>query len=180
MSQISYPVYRLLKTRPVITEGVSCYLYENLVENEEGDIVSNNKVRFIDDNTLSGKTLAMRRLQLKQIGVKLMTLNRAFFFISDLLKAADAGRWFIDSNGKIFTIAKTTRAKLKFVKVTKLIPIPTGGAIVECEGGVARYKCLFAPTIDISVLHAGLLQYNKGLILYGFYDRKHKDTWRMI
>lgn len=180
MNQVSYPVYLLRKSRPTIDNGVSCYLYENLVEDTDGSIIQNNKVLFIDDTTLPGSTLASRRLQLGALGVPLLKLNRAFFFIGDILKVAEKGRWFIDTNGKIFTIQKTLRVPLKFHRVSKLFNIPTGGAVIECKNIATRFKTLFYPTIPIEQLHAGILEHSKGLILYGLYDKKHKDTWRMI
>lgn len=180
MSQVSYPVYRIGKNKPTISDGVACYLYENLVEDSDGSVVSSNKVRILDDTTLAGATLATRRLQLQSLGVPLLKLNRALFFLGDLIKIADKNTWFIDSLGKIFTLQKSTRAKLTFHKVVKLVDIPTGGVIIECDDYSVRFKALFKPDIPLENLYAGILHHNKALILYGFYAEKHKDTWRLI
>jgi hypothetical protein len=156
------------------------YLYENWVEDEDGQPVEDYKVCFIDDTTLKGDTLARRRLRMKSLGVPLMRLTKAFFFLGDLIKVATPKTWFIDSNGKIFNYHKQTRAKLKFHKVEKIIPLPSGGVIVEPDNLSVRFKALFAPNIPLSELYVGILYLGLSPILYGFYDKKYNDTWRLV
>ncbi len=87
--------------------------------------------------------------------------------------------WFIDSKGKTFKYSKVHKAKLVYRKVTKLLHIPSGGVIVEVEGLHLRMKSLFPPNIH-GTIYAGVILLGASPILYGFYDTKYKDTWRMV
>jgi hypothetical protein len=122
----------------------------------------------------------MRRLKMKSLGVPLFKLSKAIFFLGDLIKISKPNMYFIDANGRLFTYKKETRAKLKYYKVSKVLDIPTGGVIVETEELSSRFKALFAPTIPLQNLYVGVLQVGMSHILYGFYEEKHKDTWRLV
>lgn len=173
---ISFPVYKLREEEPSKTNGILYYIYKNHTEDEEDQLV----LRVIDDTNVEGNTLSARRLVLIKEGHKLQKINKAFFFLGDLIKAANPHRWFIDSNGKCFKYTKNTRAKLVFRKVTKLFPIAQGGVLVEVQGIPFRMKALFAPDIPRDLLYAGVLQFGMEYILYGFYNTKPSDTWRKI
>jgi len=135
-------------------------------------------IRVIDDKTVDKPTLAERRLILQDNDTKLLIMREAIFFLGDLIKRADGKTWFIDSLGKIFLYKKKTRAKLKFHKINKILPVNSGGCIVEVEGISSRMKSLFAPTEPVN--YAGILYYGKSLILYGLYPNKEKESWRMV
>ena len=111
-------------------------------------------------------------------GTKLAKVGQAIFFLGDLIKLATPNTWFIDSAGKLFNYVKKTRAKLHFYEISKNIAIPTGGAIIEAKGIVTRFKSLYSP--GPYEKYVGLLQFGKSLILYGFYEQKPEDTWRLI
>lgn len=178
LQEISYPVFRLGTNQPTINNGLVFYYYENYEEDEDGEINQVNTYRIVDDKNIPFQSLAMRRLAIKNEGVKLFKITNAIFFLGDLIKLAKPNMWFIDSKGKIFNYSKTIRALLKFHKIAKNIPIKTGGSIIEAEGIITRFKSLFSPDKDKT--HVGILHFGKSLILYGFYTEKHKDTWRMI
>lgn len=174
LQEISYPVFRLRNERPVTHNGIDFYAYTNYPE--EGEPVT--VIRIVDDKNIDNPKLSMRRLVIKAQGAKLFRMTRAIFFLSDLIKISQGKMWFIDSSGKIFQYKKTTRAKLKFHKIKKVIAIPTGGAIIEVEGIGQRFKSLHYP--DPNLLYAGILYNKMSTILYGFYDMKYDDTWRMV
>lgn len=173
-------MFRLGENKPTTVDGVTMYLYENWIEDEEGNHMEDFKVKFVDDLTIQGPSLARRRLKMQAMGVPLMKLSKAFFFLGDLIKVAKPTTWFVDSNGKVFNYIKQTRAKLKFYKVSKLFNIDAGGVIIEAQGVPSRFKALFAPTIPLSQLYVGVLHLGMSDILYGFYDQKHTDTWRLV
>lgn len=175
--EICWPVFRLRNDKPTEHNGVIFYAYENYSE-EDGETVVSNVVRIVDDTSIDNPKLSMRRLAIKSQGAKLYRLNRAVFFLGDLIKIAKKGLWFIDSNGKIFQYEKTTRCDLKFMKIVRVIPIDTGGAVIQVEGIYTRFKVLHYPPAD--KLYAGILIYGMSLILYGLYDQKYDDTWRMV
>ncbi len=174
LQEISYPVFRLRAEKPSEYNGVLFYAYDRVTE--EGDIEP--VIRILDDRNLDNPKLSMRRLILKTRGEKLFKLTKAIFFLGDLIKIAKKGMWFIDSNGKIFEYIKTTSCKLKYHKITKVIPVDTGGAIIEVEGISSRFKSLFYP--EPTMLYAGILHFGMSPILYGYYDKKYKDTRRMV
>lgn len=180
LSEISFPVYKLRDSEPVKENGVSFYPYDSTYEDEDGQVVEGMTARFIDDTALSGRTLAARRLALANLGVPLLKINRAIFFLGDLVKAATPSTWFIDSLGNIFNYKKASRAKLVFRKVTRVFPNDTGGVIVEVQGMQTRFKALFAPDIPREYLYAGILLLGMSSILYGFYEGPQKDSWRKV
>lgn len=179
LSELVYPIYRLREQEPQRHNGVLFYFYEKVRETFEG-IEDYYELKVIDDTNMKGDSLATRRLQIRNNGDTPYRLNRAIFFLGDFIKMATPKMWFIDSSGRIFKYSKQTRAKLSYRKVTKLIPIKTGGAIIEVEGLSSRMKALFVPRIPKNDLHAGVLFMGMSPILYGFYDQKHKDSWRMV
>lgn len=178
LAEISFPVYKLRNEKPLERDGILFYTYDSASENEDGELEVNTKVRIIDDKKIENEKLSMRRLVIKMQGGSLFRLNKAIFFLGDLIKIAKKDVWFIDSNGKLFEYQKTTRVKLKFHKIKKLIRTEMGGALVEVEGIPIRLKSLFFPENDKT--HAGILHYSMSPILYGFYDDKYNDTWRMV
>ena len=145
-------------------------------------VVDENRVetniKIVDDTNLPGKTLAMRRLQLKNREVPLYPIRVAIYFLGDFIRLSKKGYWFIDSNGKIFTYQKSQRAKLKTVKITKYIPSKTTGTILELQGYAERFKTLFkVPTTN---RYAQILIYKGLTILYGTSEEYVPDTWRLI
>ena len=179
LSEITYPVFRLGLNEPQLQDGVLFYLREGTKETEEG-LESEVRISVIDDTNLAGDTLARRRLVIRNNGDKPFKLSRAVFFLGDLVKIAVPKLWFIDSLGKVFRYSKTSRACLTYRKVTLVLPIRTGGAIIQVEGIPSRMKTLFPPMVDTDNLHAGVLLMGMSPILYGFYDKKYPDSWRMV
>lgn len=139
LSEISYPVYRLV-TKPNSHDGIIYYHHEKGLEDGGTETV----LRILDDKNIEGGTLARRRLRMScDPKVHLFKITNAIFFLGDLVKLASKKSWFIDSNGKLFNYEKKTRAKLKYYKITQVLPIGTGGAVIEVEGLTTRFKTLF-------------------------------------
>lgn len=177
LQEITYPVFRLRNERPSEHDGILFYAYENYYE-EDGELIQREVIRIVDDTSIDSPKLSMRRLAIRSVGGKLFRLTKAIFFLNDLIKIATKQMWFIDSMGKVFQYHKTTRAKLKFYKIAKVIAIPTGGAIIEAQGIGSRFKSLYYPEPD--KLYVGVLSMGMSQILYGFYDKQYNDTWRMV
>ena len=174
LTEISFPVYKLGKRKPIVEDGLVFYL--NKTEEEDGSIVYFPKI--IDDTNIDEISLSKRRLKLLEKGEKLFRLRYALFFISDMLKMTKGATWFIDSKGKIFEYVKRVRVPLIFKKIKEIIPIKSGGVIVEIHGIPYRFKSLFRPLIEQK--YAGLLYFDNGYVLYGFYDKLYDKTTRMI
>ena len=179
LNEITFPVYKLGLTKPHSQDGVLFYFQEGTRETEEGP-AEDFRIKVLDDTNLPGDSLARRRLVIRANGDIPYKLNRAIFFLGDFIKISVPSMWFIDSVGKIFQYTKSTRAKLTYRKVTTVIHINTGGAIIEVEGLNIRMKSLFMPTLNRENLHAGVLLMGMSPILYGYYDQKYPDSWRLV
>ena len=171
LGNLSFPIYTIGKEEPQHEDGVHFYLkYDQEKEKETRYI--------IDDKNLPGNSLASRRLALKLNGSKLHGLKYSVFFIGDLIKIQKSYNWFIDSEGTVFNYVKTKRVPLVYREIGQLIPSNHGGAIVEVKGIGTRFKVLHAPTGQVK--YAGLLLVDHSYILYGLYEEKLQDTWRMV
>ena len=176
LTEIHFPVFRLLKQRPQTVADMSMY------ENTYLDLNTANEYthsKIIDDTSIDKPDLATRRLHLESRGYKLYPLKLCAFFLHDFLKLAGHGYWFIDSSGKIFKYRKTRSVPLRFYKVSKVIPSPSMGSIIEVEGIPSRYKTM-------TFLHdsynkwAGFLWVDGAPLFYGVFDQQYRNTHRMI
>ena len=174
LTELHYPIFKLGIRKPEILDNVVFYLNQYEEDGKDTKIL----LKIVDDKNKPGETLGIRRLNLKVDGINLFRITKAVYFLGDLIKIAKPNIWFIDSNGRVFNYIKSTRVKLKYYKISNTIPIKGGGIIVELEGLQARFKSLFLP--DSTFTYAGILHYNRSLILYGFYDKKYQESWRSI
>lgn len=150
--------------------------YEAMSYADDGKMI--HTFHIIDDRNIDKPTLAERRLVLFKNGARLFNIKHAIFFIGDLIKFANARSWFIDNTGRYFQYKKQQYAKLIFKRITKVLPITSGGAILEIEGIPSRFKTLYAP--NDSEIWAGVLKLGKKYILYGVYDQQYDNTIRKI
>jgi len=98
LKDIAYPVFKLGLIKPETMDKVVFYLYQ--YESEDNETIA--KLKIVDDLNIDKDSLALRRLKLKSEGANLFKINKAVYFIGDLIKIATPHTWFIDSNGKIF------------------------------------------------------------------------------
>lgn len=172
--EICYPVYQIPNSVVPSTDGKVTFTYSEVKDEDDFTFT----FRVLDDKNMPGNTLGRRRLLVHETGAKLQRVGRAIFFLGDLIKLAKRHTYFIDTNGRVFQYRKSSRAKLHFKKITQVIPIATGGAILEVEGVHSRFKCLFQPkTLEI---YAGILEMGMTNILYGLYEQPYKSSWRMV
>lgn len=176
LSAISFPVFRLGLSKPAEESGVLYYSREYVnIDNME----TKASFRVVDDKSVPGANLGLRRLAISKSDPKLMyPIRTAFYFLGDLIKNAKPNVWYIDTTGKVFQYKKTTRAKLTCHKIAQVLPLQGLGAIIEVEGMTQRFKCLYAPTEGQRFI--GLLNLGMGRILYGFYDEHFKPSSRAV
>ena len=169
-------MFRLGISKPSILNGI--VYYEEIIQNDDtGDRVTITRV--VDDKNQPGDSLSRRRLHMMAQGVLLKKISRAVFFLADLIKIATANTWFIDASGTVFNYKKTKAYPLIFRKVTKVIPIKTGGVVIEVEGISNRFKAMYAPTENER--YAGILIYEKASpLFYGFFDKQYDKTRRNL
>lgn len=176
LREINFPVFKLTNKKPETEAGVVFY------SNTYLDVDSNVKtthVKIIDDLNQPAKTLGLRRLALKANDVDLYPLKIAVYYLGDFIKLAKPNQWFVDYTGRCFTYKKTSRAKLRFLKIEQVVrDTKTTGSVIEIEGYPERFKTLFV--IPENHRYAGVLSFSGVSVLYGTYEQKHKDTWRMV
>lgn len=140
----------------------------------EGKLVTIDD-KVIDDTSIEGNSLGKRRLHIN----KPYKLHNAIYYVKDMVKLSSGTTWFIDSTGFYFKYTKTKMVQLVFKKITKVIPILTGGALLEVANNNPRFKVMYAP--NDQELYAGLLRFSPYVyVLYGLYDKQYKDTRRKV
>lgn len=174
LGNISFPVFRVGEKEPNHEAGVSFFLMGANTQESDAEY----KLLVVDDKNRPEASLALRRLAMRGEGVSLYALNKAIFFIGDLIKLAKPTTWFIDKEGQLFQYKKSQRVPLVFRKIKRVTRLTSGGAIVEVEGFSQRFKTLFVP--ELGQTYAGLLLIQRSVILYGLYDQKYSDTVRAV
>lgn len=176
LSAISFPVYRLGTSKPIEEDGILYYSKEYVnIDSME----TRASFRIVDDKSVPGDNLGLRRLKIRADNPKLMfPIRTAFYFLGDLIKNAKPNVWYIDTTGKPFQYKKTTRAKLTCHKIEQVLPVNGLGAVIAVEGMTQRFKCLYSPTKEQRFV--GLLNLGMGRILYGFYDEYFSSSSRAV
>lgn len=173
LSNITWPVYWLgnidLKHGNSIVYIEKEYLDKTTLEIHVDQLI-------IDDTSRKGDTLGKRRLQM--LDSKLFSINKAIYFLTDLVKLANSKTWFIDNTGKTFIYKKTIRAKLTCHRIKNILPGVSLGVLVEVEGIPQRFKLMYQPT-DADK-YAGLLFMHNSYIIYGLYSEPFKNSYRKI
>ena len=174
LAKIHWPVFRLGEKQPEQKEGLVFYFTEYI----DNDNVASINIRLVDDTSLSGKTLGLRRLQLKTSGEKLYPVRTAIYFLADLIKLGKSTTWFIDNSGRVFQYRKNTRAKLTTLKIKKVLPALSLGCVLELEGISSRFKSIKRP--QDTQQYARVLKIGMVYIFYGFCEELKPDSWRMV
>jgi len=153
------------------------YQYNYTDNTDPDDIIEGEKLYIVDNKNIPGNSLGLRRLKLKEMGIRLKLLKSAVFLISDFIKLNKARCWWIDSNGQIFTYKKSTSTIIKSYKIERIIPSNTTGSILVLEDKT-RFKTLF--TIPESQKYAVVLEHKMNKILYGTSSTPVKQARRLI
>lgn len=175
LTEINWPVFKLGEHKPQQEEGCVFYSKEYMDNDTEE---SRYGLRVVDDISIPGKTLGIRRLALKVSEVPLFPIRTAIYFLADLIKVAKQTSWFIDSSGKVFQYRKTTRAKLTFHKIKQILPGTGMGAVIEVQGLSQRFKCMYRPKPEQT--YVGVLRWGLGYLLYGFYTEQLNPSYRLV
>jgi len=167
-------VFRLGERKPEQHDGLVFY-HTHYVDEANTESVT---LRIVDDANLSGKTLGLRRLQLKSQDENLFPIRTAIYFLADLVKLAKSTTWFVDSSGRVFQYEKNTRAKLQTKPIKQVLPADGLGCVVELVGISSRFKSLQRPSEHQHF--ARVLKLGMGFIFYGFCETVKPDSWRMV
>lgn len=162
LADISFPVFCIKDYEKIIQEDKILYIEIDEIK------------KVVDNKFLAGKTLGERRLKIP----KDIRYNLKFSLIDfhQLLKSKC--KLFIDSNGTLVNYKKSYRANLTYHRIAKAKPIENIGFVIYLEDLPIILE------ISASVYnyqnYVGLLQYNRGYLIYEFCDIKKSKTWRMI
>lgn len=167
-------MFRLGERQPEQHKGLVFY-HTHYVDESNSESVT---LRIVDDANLSGKTLGLRRLQLKSQDENLFPIRTAIYFLADLVKLAKSTTWFVDSSGRVFQYEKNTRAKLQTKPIKQVLPADGLGCVVELVGISSRFKSLQRPSEHQHF--ARVLKLGMGFIFYGFCETVKPDSWRMV
>ena len=162
--QIKFPVY-LFDTPNFVVED-KCTFCED----------SKGALRLIDDRSMPGETLGLRRLQHQATygaqAYKLYKLNKPLFTISDMVRQPSSK--YIDSRGRIFNYTKKEYYLVHTYKLEKYVEFMEGYVLYP-KGLHCRFFLGRAPDIDelyVQVLHVGM-----GFVLYDL-AREHSPPFR--
>ena len=175
LAAIVWPVFRLGEKEPYTYKKLTFYASEYI---DLDDPKLFNRYRIIDDRNIDKPTLGLRRLILKQQEINLFPISTAIYFLQDLIKLAKSTTWFIDSVGQVFQHKKLVRAKLATYRICQVLPASGIGCVLEVKGLSERFKSLQVP--QPHELWAGILDYNRCNLLYGYYTEPIKTTWRLV
>lgn len=156
LNEVVFPVYVVGHVPPIEEDGETYYIAEN------------GEKLYVDSKLVPGESLGLRRSKLLASGKSLYKITKSAYFVQDFIKLSSSKLWFIDYSGKVFTYKKTKRVKAVVDKVRKIIPLSTGGALVEGQTIPGRFKTLYMPSLAskyIVFLKDGL-EY----IFYGVYE----------
>ena len=175
LSEIHWPVFKLGEKQPNQESGL-VYYYTHYVDEMNHESAT---VRVVDDTSVPGLTLGMRRLRLKtDPKVTLFPIRTAIYFLADLVKLAKSTSWFVDNSGRVFHYEKSTRAKLTTKRIKQVLPAGGIGCVFELHGIPNRFKAMQRPGEHEQ--YARVLQLGMGFIFYGFCETHKPDSWRMV
>jgi hypothetical protein len=172
LTNIAWPVFWLGNIIPK-KEGSIIFVEDEFLDKTTMEI--HIERRIIDNKSIPKDTLGKRRLLITD---KLFQLNKAIYFLADLIKLSKAGIWFIDNTGNCFTYQKTYSATLTCHKIKNILPGVTLGVLIEVEGIPQRFKLMYRPTDD--EIYAGVLYIHNSYILYGLYTKPFKKSYRKV
>lgn len=166
LTDIDYPIFPIRTHRKIWTKDNITYV--------ETDI----KVWELDNKNLNGKTLAHRRLKIKNP----YPLRPAIFTFAQLIRHLSKTKLYIDVYGKVFKYIKTKRCKLEYKRV---INYETNNGLVAFRVEGVNHIIL-ADNYTIEKLHnnnelwLGLLWYNNSWVFYETSVEAKKSTWRKV
>lgn len=156
--KIQFPIFPISDTTfPFTTDNML------VVEDSKGEY------KVIDNMSMPGTTLGLRRLQHEAVkGIfhrKLFKLSKPLYNLTDMLHKKV--KKFIDSSGKQFNYSKNTFVPLECYKLDSFIETPSGYILIV-HGIHCRFFINSAPQLHEKFVQ--VLRVGKGFILYQLTD----------
>jgi len=131
---------------------------------------------LIDDTSLEGNTLGLRRLQAAEGGLLLLRLPISFSCWKSVI--GNKARLFIDNSGYTFIYKPSRRMRIKYYKVKTQVTLDNG-AIAYIEGSNIPIR-LSASLEEGTVWYLGLGFLDGEPVLFDISDEPKKSTWRKV
>lgn len=137
LKDLRFPVYRL-PSEPSEENGVR--FFETL-----SHLTGDTSITVVDDLKIKKPTLGLRRLALRKKNIKLFNFKTAVYTIGDMVRLnTESSTMWLDSEGKLFKLPKSTMYKIEFRKITNIYQ-KVGYVILVLEGEVQRFRSVYGP-----------------------------------
>ncbi len=166
-SDLVFPVYRVPETNPILYEGTRVY-----TSPEDGE-------RTIDDTSVPGDTIGIRRLKLSAGGVKLLRLQYKFSMWQALVARTEGGTGlYIDSSGYTFMYKPSQFITIDWFEVTCQVD-QGNGTLLYLKGHniPVKYRRILEPELT---WYAGVASLAGDIILFDLCNEPKPRTRRKI
>jgi hypothetical protein len=166
-SDITYPIFPLAGT----VEGF--YKEEDILFAKD-----DRGYRILDDTTLEGNSLGVRRLKIKADRKSIYPLKRKIDTFIDLVKYSAKSKLYLDYTGKPFKYKKTRYVSLVYKPINFRKYVDGKGTLFTAKGVNNWFEvpAIVGPEIPFVIL----LKIDQSYVLYGLSNTKGLDTRRMI
>ena len=166
-SDLVFPVYRVPETNPIRYSGARVY-----VSTEDGE-------RTIDDTSVPGDTIGLRRVKLRAVGVKLCRLQYKFSMWQALVAHKEGGKGlYIDSSGYTFMYKPSQLITIDWFEVTCQVD-QGNGTLLYLKGHniPVKYRRILEPELT---WFAGIASLAGDIILFDLCNEPKPRTRRKI
>lgn len=163
---ISWPLYPIRKNRGITEDNNVLYIEDDYNE------------YILDNKNMAGNTLAMRRLNITEIGgINLYKFHDVILDLADLLRYSKNNQ-FLDKSGKLFQYTKSSKhRKLIYRKILK-VEVSDTSTFLSVSG---IFRKIILPYIPSKVLsYVGLIVTSGDYIVYEFCSTLKKDTRKKL
>ena len=167
LKDIRFPVYLIKKPNRLIRTNDTGELLAVL----DDDIVG-----VVDDPSIPGTSLGIRRLKARELDIKLYPLTVAYNTLSSLVTKTN--NLFVDSNGRSFNYIPSIMVKLKWYEVRTQVILEGKKPLVYLKGLPRPIR--LDKVLEEGVWYLGIALLDGNPILYDISRVKHKDTWRKV
>ena len=166
-SDLVFPVYRVPETNPILYDGTRVY-----TSSEEGEYT-------IDDTSVPGDTIGIRRLKLSTVGVKLVRLQYKFSMWQALVAHKKGGKGlYIDSSGYTFMYKPSQSITIDWFEVTCQVD-QGNDTLLYLKGHniPVKYRRILEPELT---WYAGIASLAGDIILFDLCNEPKPRTRRKI
>jgi|JMBY01.1.fsa_nt_gi hypothetical protein len=162
-SKLLFPVYPIRTAEYIRNEGTKL-----VIRDKYGD-------KIIDDTSLEGSTLGIRRIRIDD--EVLYRLTKAVNSVRDVIQLNGKAYKWIDSRGTLFEYNKTHYVPLIYKPIEYVKYVDGAGSVVKGEG-LPPFKLDFP--LDPELKYIGVLKESGGYLLWDLCKEPKKNSTRLI